>query len=225
VEDLKRQAGERAAELVTDGMKVGLGTGSTVHYTLLALGRRVREEGLDIVGVPTSVRTERTSNEVGIPLGDLDELGRLDITIDGADEVDPHLNLIKGLGGALVREKIVAAHSKELVIIVDGSKMVDVLGTRSPLPVEVLTMGHKRLHGALADLGCAPALRIAEDGTPFVSDNGNLIYDCRFERISRPHETEMELNNVVGVVENGLFLDMATRVMVASASGVIVKER
>ncbi len=225
MEDLKRQAGERAAELVTDGMKVGLGTGSTVHYTLLALGRRVREEGLDIVGVPTSVRTERTSNEVGIPLGDLDELGRLDITIDGADEVDPHLNLIKGLGGALVREKIVAAHSRELVIIVDGSKMVDVLGTRSPLPVEVLAMGHKRLHGALADLGCAPALRMAEDGAPFVSDNGNLIYDCRFERIPRPHETEMELNNVVGVVENGLFLDMATRVMVASASGVIVKER
>ncbi len=225
MEDLKRQAGERAAELVTDGMKVGLGTGSTVHYTLLALGRRVREEGLDIVGVPTSVRTERTSNEVGIPLGDLDELGRLDITIDGADEVDPHLNLIKGLGGALVREKIVAAHSKELVIIVDGSKMVDVLGTRSPLPVEVLTMGHKRLHGALADLGCAPALRMAEDGAPFVSDNGNLIYDCRFERIPRPHEMEMELNKVVGVVENGLFLDMATRVMVASASGVIVKER
>lgn len=225
MEDLKRQAGERAAELVTDGMKVGLGTGSTVHYTLLALGRRVREEGLDIVGVPTSVRTERTSNEVGIPLGDLDELGRLDITIDGADEVDPHLNLIKGLGGALVREKIVAAHSKELVIIVDSSKMVDVLGTRSPLPVEVIKMGHKRLHGTLADLGCAPALRIAEDGTPFVSDNGNLIYDCRFERIPRPHETEMELNNVAGVIENGLFLDMATRVMVASASGVIVKER
>ena len=225
MEDLKRQAGERAAELVTDGMKVGLGTGSTVHYTLLALGRRVREEGLDIVGVPTSIRTERTSLEVGIPLGDLDELGHLDITIDGADEVDPHLNLIKGLGGALVREKIVAAHSRELVIIVDGSKMVDVLGTRSPLPVEVFKMGHKRLHRTLADLGCAPALRLADDGTPFVSDNGNHIFDCRFERIPRPHETEMELNNVIGVVENGLFLDMATRVVVASASGIIVKER
>ncbi len=225
MEDLKRQAGERAAEFVTDGMKVGLGTGSTVHYSLLALGRMVREEGLDIVGVPTSVSTERTSREVGIPLGDLDELGRLDMTIDGADEVDPHLNLIKGLGGALVREKIVAAHTREMVIIVDDSKMVEVLGTRSPLPVEVFKMGHKRLHAGLADLGCAPALRMADDGSPFVSDNGNHIFDCRFERIHRPHDLEMEVNNVVGVVENGLFLDVATRVVVASSSGIFIKER
>ncbi|UCC92221.1 MAG: ribose-5-phosphate isomerase RpiA [Thermoplasmata archaeon] len=225
MEDLKRQAGERAAEYVTDGMKVGLGTGSTVHYTLLALGRRVREEGLDIVGVPTSVRTERTSNEVGIPLGDLDELGRLDVTIDGADEVDPHLNLIKGLGGALVREKIVAAHSRELIIVVDDSKMVDILGTRSPLPVEVFKMGHRRLHGALADLGCAPALRLGGDESPFVSDNGNNIYDCRFTSIPRPHETELAINNVVGVVENGLFLDMTTSVVVASTSGISVVDR
>ena len=225
MEDLKQQAGERAAEYVRDGMKVGLGTGSTVHYTLLALGRRVREEGLDIVGVPTSVRTEQTSREVGIPLGDLDELGRLDVTIDGADEVDPHLNLIKGLGGALVREKIVAAHSRKLIIVVDESKMVDVLGTRSPLPVEVFKMGHRRLHTALADLGCAPALRLGDDELPFVSDNGNHIYDCRFQRIPRPHELEMAINNVIGVVENGLFLDMATTVVVASAAGIMVKER
>lgn len=225
MEDLKMQAGERAAEYVRDGMKVGLGTGSTVHYSLLALGRRVREEGLDIVGVPTSVRTEQTSREVGIPLGDLDELGRLDVTIDGADEVDPHLNLIKGLGGALVREKIVAAHSRELIIVVDISKMVDVLGTRSPLPVEVFKMGHRRLHTALADLGCAPALRLGDDESPFISDNGNHIYDCRFQRIPRPHELEMAINNVIGVVENGLFLDMATTVVVASAAGIMVKER
>jgi len=225
MDDLKRQAGERAAEFVMDGMKVGLGTGSTVHYTLLALGRRVQEEGLDIVGVPTSVRTERTSLKVGIPLGDLDELGTLDVTIDGADEVDPHLNLIKGLGGALVREKIVAAHSRELIIVVDGSKMVEVLGTRSPLPVEVFKMGHRRLHPALADLGCAPALRLGDGDVPFVSDNGNHIYDCRFQRIPRPHELEMEINNVVGVVENGLFLDMATSVVVASTSGILVNER
>ncbi|NIP33953.1 MAG: ribose-5-phosphate isomerase RpiA [Thermoplasmata archaeon] len=225
MEDLKRQAGERAAEHVTDGMKVGLGTGSTVHYTLLALGRRVREEGLDIVGVPTSVRTERTSLEVGIPLGDLDQLGKLDVTIDGADEVDPHLNLIKGLGGALVREKIVAAHSRELIIVVDDTKVVDVLGTRSPLPVEVMRMGHRRLHAALADLGCAPALRLGDGDTPFVSDNGNHIYDCRFTSIPRPHDTEMSINNVIGVVENGLFLDMATSVVVASASGISVMER
>jgi len=225
MEELKRLAGERASEYVEDGMKVGLGTGSTVHYTLLALGRRVREDGLDIVGVPTSVRTERTSREAGIPLADLDQLGHLDVTIDGADEVDPHLNLIKGLGGALVREKIVAAHSSRLVIVVDESKMVDVLGTRSPLPVEVFPMGHRRLHGALADMGCAPALRMGVDDKPFVSDNGNLIYDCRFERITRPHELEKELNNVVGVVDNGLFLDMATTVVVAGSSGIAVKER
>ena len=225
MEELKRLAGERASEYVEDGMKVGLGTGSTVHYTLLALGRRVREDGLDIVGVPTSVRTERTSREAGIPLADLDQLGHLDVTIDGADEVDPHLNLIKGLGGALVREKIVAAHSSRLVIVVDESKMVDVLGTRSPLPVEVFPMGHRRLHGSLADMGCAPALRMGVDDKPFVSDNGNLIYDCRFERITRPHELEKELNNVVGVVDNGLFLDMATTVVVAGSSGIAVKER
>ncbi len=225
MEDLKRQAGERASEYVEDGMRVGLGTGSTVHYTLLALGRRVREEGLDIVGVPTSVRTERTSLEVGIPLGDLDQMGRLDVTIDGADEVDPHLNLVKGLGGALVREKIVAAHSKELVIVVDESKLVDVLGTRSPLPVEVLRMGHRRLHSVLADLGCAPALRLGADDEPFVSDNGNYIYDCRFSQIRRPHELETTINGMVGVVENGLFLDMTTSVVVASASGISVMER
>lgn len=225
MDDLKRQAGERAAEYVKDGMKVGLGTGSTVHYTLLALGRRIREEELDIVGVPTSVRTERTSLEVGIPLGDLDEIGTLDVTIDGADEVDPHLNLIKGLGGALVREKIVAAHSRQLIIVVDDSKMVDVLGTRSPLPVEVFKMGHRRLQRALSDLGCAPALRLGDGDEPFVSDNGNHIYDCRFQRIPRPHELEMELNNVIGVVENGLFLDMATSVVVASTSGIMVRER
>ena len=149
----------------------------------------------------------------------------MDITIDGADEVDPHLNLIKGLGGALVREKIVAAHSRELIIVVDEMKMVEVLGTRSPLPVEVLEMGHRRLHSALADLGCAPALRLGDGDVPFVSDNGNHIYDCRFQRIPRPHELEMEINNVVGVVENGLFLDMATSVVVASTSGIMVKER
>lgn len=225
MEELKRRAGEQAAEYVRDGMRVGLGTGSTVHHTLLALGRRVREEGLDIVGVPTSVRTETTAREVGIPLGDLDELGHLDVTIDGADEVDPRLNLIKGLGGALVREKIVASHSDDLVIVVDASKEVEVLGTRSPLPVEVMSMGHRRLQGALAELGCAPALRLADDDRPFVSDNGNLIFDCRFERIPRPHELEMEINNLVGVVENGLFLDMATKVVVASASGVHVRQR
>ena len=225
MEDLKRRAGEAAAEFVTDGMRVGLGTGSTVHYTLLALGRRIEEEGLDVVGVPTSVRTEETSRQVGIPLGDLDELGHLDLTIDGADEVDPHLNLIKGLGGALVREKIVASHSDRMVVVVDESKMVDVLGTRSPLPVEVLSMGHRRLHTSLADLGCAPALRLGGDDLPFVSDNGNYIFDCRFERIPRPYELEMEINNVVGVVENGLFLDMATSVVVAGDAGIVVKDR
>lgn len=225
MEELKRQAGETAAEMVEDGMAVGLGTGSTVHYTLLALGKRIAEEGLEIVGVATSVRTENTSKEVGIPLGDMDELGGLDITIDGADEVDPRLNLIKGLGGALVREKVVASHSKALVIVADESKMVQVLGTRSPLPVEVLQMGHRRLHLALADLGCAPNLRSGDDDRPFLSDNGNYIYDCRFDRIERPHDLERQVNNVVGVVENGLFLDMATRVVVATASGILVKDR
>jgi ribose 5-phosphate isomerase A len=225
MEDLKREAGEAAADYVEDGMAVGLGTGSTVHYTLLALGRRIQVEGLEIVGVPTSVRTERTSRDVGIPLGEIDELGSLDLTIDGADEVDPHLNLIKGLGGALVREKIVAVHSKKLIIVVDEGKLVDQLGTRAPLPVEVFPMGHRRLASTLAELGCTPALRMAEDDKPFVSDNGNHIYDCRFGAIHKPHELERELNNVVGVVENGLFLDLTSHAVVATRSGILVKDR
>jgi len=222
MEDLKKAAGEAAAAFVKDGWAVGLGTGSTVHHTLLALGRRVKEEGLSIVGVPTSVRTERTAKEVGIPLGDIDEVGRLDIAIDGADEVDPMHDLIKGMGGALVREKIVAVHSEELVIVVDESKLVKVLGTRSPLPVEVLKMGHRRLGGVLAAIGCVPALRRAPDGSPFVSDNGNYIYDCRFESIGEPRWIEQEIKSQVGVIECGLFLGLTGRVVVAGKDGVRV---
>ena len=222
MEDLKKAAGEAAAAFVKDGWAVGLGTGSTVHHTLLALGRRVKEEGLSIVGVPTSARTERTAKEVGIPLGDIDEVGRLDIAIDGADEVDPMHDLIKGMGGALVREKIVAVHSEELVIVVDESKLVKVLGTRSPLPVEVLRMGHSRLGGVLAAIGCVPALRRAPDGSPFVSDNGNYIYDCRFESIGEPRWIEQEIKSQVGVIECGLFLGLTGRVVVAGKDGVRV---
>ena len=226
VERLKRAAGEAAAAFVRDGWAVGLGTGSTVQYTLLELGRRVREEGLDIVGVPTSARTEATARESGIPLGDLDELGRLDIAIDGADEVDPRHDLIKGMGGALVREKVVAVHSRELVIVVDEGKLVPTLGTHAPLPVEVLRMGHRRLEHELARLGCTVALRHAPgSNAPFVSDNGNYIYDCRFPSIADPRHIEREVKSMVGVVESGLFLGLAGRVVVASRTGVSVRDR
>lgn len=225
MDEMKRAAGVAAAAFVEDGWGVGLGTGSTVHHTLVELGRRVREEGLDIVGVPTSTRTERTAVEVGIPLGDLDEIGRLDIAIDGADEVDPRHDLIKGLGGALLREKVVAVHSAELVVVVDDSKLVERLGTRAPVPVEVLRMGHRRLATELGSLGCRPALRKdASSGAPFVTDNGNYIYDCAFDGgIGEPRELERQLRSLVGVVDSGLFLGLAGRVVVAGRGGVIVR--
>jgi ribose 5-phosphate isomerase A len=227
MDEMKRAAGVAAAAFVEDGWAVGLGTGSTVHHTLIELGRRVREEGLDIVGVPTSVRTERTAVEVGIPLGDLDELGRLDIAIDGADEVDPHHDLIKGLGGALLREKVVAVHSAELVVVVDESKLVERLGTRAPVPVEVLRMGHRRLGTELGSLGCRPLLRKdASTGAPFVTDNCNYIYDCAFEGgVGEPRELERRLRSMVGVVDCGLFLGLAGRVVVAGRGGVIIRAR
>ncbi len=227
MDEMKRAAGVAAAAFVEDGWAVGLGTGSTVHHTLLELGRRVRDEGLDIVGVPTSVRTERTAVEVGIPLGDLDEVGRLDIAIDGADEVDPRHDLIKGLGGALLREKVVAVHSAELVVVVDDSKLVERLGTRAPVPVEVLRMGHRRLADELWTLGCKPTLRMdPSTGAPFVTDNGNYIYDCRFEGgVGEPRELELRLRSLVGVVDCGLFLGLAGRIVVAGRGGVVIRAR
>jgi ribose 5-phosphate isomerase A len=226
-EALKRKAAERAAEWIHDGMTVGLGTGSTVRHLLDVIAER-RAAGAwgGIVGVPTSVDTERRAAALGIPLATLAERPRIDVTIDGADEVDPELRLIKGLGGALLREKIVAAASQALVIVADDSKVVERLGTKAPLPVEVDPFGEPVQPAFLRSLGCEPALRTAGDGSPYVTDGGNHIFDCRFFRgIGDPEGVERALALRPGIVESGLFLGMAVAAVIAGADGVRVLRR
>jgi len=220
--DKKRVAGRKAVEWVRSGMVLGLGTGSTTYHALERIGE-LCGEGFDLVGIPTSNGTEELALRFGIPLTSLDDVRRIDLTIDGADEVDPQLRLVKGMGGALLREKIVASASKEVIIAVDDSKLVDVLGTKSPLPVEVVRFGHKRTKEAIESLGCTAELRGKE--SPFVTDTGNYIYDCRFMKIDRPEELEKDLSLIPGVVENGLFVGLASRVVIATDKGVTVRER
>ncbi|UCE36499.1 MAG: ribose-5-phosphate isomerase RpiA [Thermoplasmata archaeon] len=215
--DLKQVAGERAVEYVKDGMVVGLGTGSTVYFTIKRLGMMVAE-GFEIIGIPTSIHTEKIAKESGIRLTTLEEHPEIDVTIDGADEVDPNLNLIKGMGGALLREKIVASATKMEVIVVDPSKMVDILGTKSPLPVEVASFGWKNCQNELKKLGCEAKLRLKE-GAPYLSDNNNYIVDCSFEKIGNPENLESEINNIPGVMENGLFLGIADIVIIGTEDG------
>jgi ribose 5-phosphate isomerase A len=213
----KQIAGERAVEYVKDGMVVGLGTGSTVYFTIKKLGMLV-SEGLDIIGIPTSIQSEKIALESQIPLSTLEEHPQIDITIDGADEVDPNLNLIKGMGGALFREKIVATASKMEVIVVDPSKMVEILGTKSPLPVEVSSFGWKICFEKLKTLGCSPQLR-KKDKEPLISDNKNYIIDCQFEKIDDPYGLESKINNIPGVIENGLFLGLTDLVIIGTEDG------
>lgn len=214
----KKAAAEAACAYVREDTVVGLGTGSTADLAIRHLGERVRA-GLRIRGVPTSVRTERLARAVGLPLVPLDEVERIDVTIDGADEVDPKLDLIKGLGGALLREKIVASLSEREIIVVDPSKLVPKLGTRSPLPVEVLPFGARAVERRLVREGFLPTLR-ARGEAPVVTDNGNLVLDVRFPRgIDDARALEARLNTIPGVVENGLFLGMTWRVMVGEADG------
>jgi ribose 5-phosphate isomerase A len=222
-ESLKRTAAERAASWIADGMTLGLGTGSTVRHLLDVIAeRRAGGEWAGIVGVPTSDDTARRALALGIPLASLDERPEVDLTIDGADEVDPALRLIKGLGGALLREKIVATASHRLVIVVDESKVVDRLGTRAPLPVEVEPFGATTQVPFLRGLGCDPLLR-RSGGEPVVTDGGHLLYDCRFpDGIRDPDELEERLSRRVGVLESGLFVGMVSAVVVAAASGVRV---
>lgn len=221
--ELKLVAARKAVEYVQDGMIVGLGTGSTAKLAVDEIGRLVNDDGYDLMGIPTSKETEGQARQLGIPLTTLDQVESIDLTIDGADEVDPEFRLIKGLGGALLREKIVAYWSKQEIIVVDGSKLVDRLGMKTPIPVEVVPYGHRRTKEALESLGCTAKLR--GDQTAFVTDNGNYILDCKFEVIETPLELEYTINNIPGVVENGLFLGMATRVVIGTESGAVVKER
>ncbi|HEX8394679.1 MAG TPA: ribose-5-phosphate isomerase RpiA [Longimicrobium sp.] len=225
-EALKRRAAERAAEWIRDGMTVGLGTGSTVRHLLDVIAeRRAAGEWAGIVGVPTSEDTTVRARGLGIPLATLDERPRVDLTIDGADEVDPQLRLIKGLGAALLREKIVAAASRELVIVADDTKVVDRLGTRAPLPVEVDPFGAAIQVDFLRGLGARPVLR-EKDGAPVVTDGGGGIFDCHFaDGIADPEALERALLMRPGILECGLFLGMATAVVIAGADGVRVRQR
>lgn len=222
---LKAAAAESAAALVTDGMIVGLGSGSTATLAVSALGRRVRE-GLRIVGIPTSESTAAQARALGIPLTTLADESQIDITIDGADEVEEgNLNLIKGLGGALLREKIVAHATKRLVIVVHDAKLVKRLGVKEPVPIEVVPFGWLATARQLSDMGAKPVLRHAASGEPFVSDGGHYILDCAFGPIASPESLAKELDHVVGLVEHGLFIGLTAEVHVAGSDGLRVFQK
>lgn len=221
---LKKAAAEWAAALVEDGMVVGLGTGSTASLILEPLAARIRQ-GLRIVGIPTSENTAEQARALGIPLSTLADHPRVDLTIDGADEVEiGTLNLIKGRGGALLREKIVASASARLVIVADESKLVERLG-RGVVPVEVVPFEWQSTARRIEGLGARPALRLRPDGGAFLTDGGHYILDCAFGPISSAGSLERELNCIVGVVEHGLFLGLADQVVVGRAAGVEVLDR
>lgn len=225
VEALKAEAGRAACKYVEHGMNVGLGTGSTVKYTIIELGRRVAEEGLEIIGVPTSIATEALAKEVGIPLASLDDLNGLDIVIDGTDEFDPQFQLIKGGGAALLREKIVAQSSAQMVVVADQRKQVDTLGA-FPLPIEITPFSHLTTVRALEELlNCSVTLRTNEEAT-LVTDNGNFIVDAHTgPTIRNPLEMERTVLNIAGVVQVGLFNNMCDVVVLASDDGVVVLKK
>ena len=223
-EELKKLAGEKAVEHIEDGMIVGLGTGSTVEYTLRKLGTLVRD-GLKIKGIPTSIHTQRIAKEEKIPLTTLEENPVIDVTIDGADEVDSDISLIKGGGGALLREKVIAFNSKKVIIVIDDSKVVKALGIDFPLPVEVVKFGWTSTKKTLEDFGCNVELRKIMGEEPFITDNSNYILDCEFERIAEPEQLEIDMNNSPGVVENGLFIGLVDEVIVGGKQGILTLDK
>jgi ribose 5-phosphate isomerase A len=221
---MKQLACQRAAQEVQDGMVLGLGTGSTVYYFLHELGRMVRE-GVRMTGVPTSIQTTQLATQLAIPLTTLDDQPHLDLAVDGADEVDDQLNLVKGAGGALLREKIIAASAARFLVVVDEGKLVTQLGERYPLPVEVVPFGYTPAIRAVEGLGARVTLRRGTDGQPWISDNGNYILDCRFGPIADPVALQKALLAIPAVVESGLFLNMAGTVIVGHAEGVRLLSR
>jgi ribose 5-phosphate isomerase A len=221
---MKRAAALRAVAEVEDGMVVGLGSGSTAAFALAGLAQRVAV-GLRVTGIATSEATAALARRLGIPLASFDEHRRIDLTIDGTDQVErATLHLIKGQGGALLREKIVAAASARLIVAIDESKLVDRLGGRTPLPVEIVPFGWQTTIDRLAELGCTPRLRMA-GGRPFTTDGGNYVADCAIPEIPDPAALEARLSSVVGVIETGLFIGMASTLMVGRPAGVEVIER
>ncbi|NHO31799.1 ribose-5-phosphate isomerase RpiA [Acetobacter fallax] len=221
VREYKRQAAEFAADMVQDGMIVGLGTGSTAVFLVEALGRRHRE-GLRFLGIPTSIATEKLARSLGVPLTSFAEHESVDLAIDGADEIERGtLNLIKGLGGALLREKIVAAASKKFVVVADDSKLVDHLGADCLVPVEVTPFGWESTARHLGRLGARVSPRRSPTGQFFVSDGGNLILDCNFGTIAKPADTEDAIRRIVGVVDSGLFTGIASEAVTCGPEGLI----
>jgi ribose 5-phosphate isomerase A len=217
-EEIKKNAGVYAADLVKNGMSFGLGTGSTVYWLIRELGVRV-SQGLEIRAVPTSSQTVKLAREAGIPLTDLDEVMKLPIAIDGADEIDPQGQLIKGGGGALLQEKIVAAAAEKLVIIADESKYVAQLG-KFPLPVEVIRFGYKQVQQHIIDAGICQAVTLREkNGSPFTTDHQHYILDCHFDRISDASAVNAFLRNITGVVDTGLFIKMASAAIIGQKDG------
>jgi ribose 5-phosphate isomerase A len=213
----KQKAGEYAATLIEPGMTIGIGTGSTVYFFILALAKRIKE-GLMISGVPTSKQTQQLATELNIPLVELNDVDQLDVTVDGADEIDHQLQLIKGGGGALLQEKIVASASKKMVVIADESKYVKTLG-KFPLPVEVIDFGWKQTQQHIQNLGCTKIVLRTKDDKTFITDHGHYILDCYFGKINDVIQLHQQLNNIPGVVENGLFINMAGNAVIAYKDG------
>ncbi|MEM8716396.1 MAG: ribose 5-phosphate isomerase A [Cyanobacteria bacterium P01_A01_bin.3] len=221
--ELKKMAAEKAVERVETGMIVGLGTGSTAAFAVSAIGERMKTEGLSIIGVPTSQRTFEQATELGIPLATLEEQPKLDVAIDGADEIElSSLNLIKGAGGALLREKLVEVSADKLIIIADSTKKVDKLGTKFALPVEIVRFGWKSTTSRVEALGCKPVLRTTESGDPFITDEQHYIIDCQFGPMDDPVTIANALKGTAGVVEHGLFIDMVYEAIVATDTGIEV---
>jgi ribose 5-phosphate isomerase A len=226
IAQLKQQAAERAAEFVEPGMVVGLGHGSTAILAVRRIAQLLRTGQLrDILGVPCSIQVEEEARRLSIPLTTLEDHPVIDLTIDGADEVDPNLDVIKGGGGALLREKIVAQASRREVIVVDESKLSPALGTRWPVPVEVIPFGWHSQAAYLESLGARLTVRQQSDGTPFKTDHGNLILDCDFGPIPQPAQLAARLQERAGIVEHGLFLGLATEVVVAGVRGIRYLQR
>jgi ribose 5-phosphate isomerase A len=224
---LKRAAAVAAVCDVKSGMKLGLGTGSTMAFALDEIARRIREDELSVVGVPTSTRTEDRARQLGIPLTNFAETESLDLAIDGADELLPgSLTLIKGLGGALLRERIVAAAARRFVVIVDRSKVVDRFASRAPVPVEVVSFGHELVGRRLAELGLRSILRVDANGTPVVTDGGNMLYDCHdVDAATEPAVLAERLRHVVGVIDSGIFVGMVSEAIIAHSQSEIYRLR